>query len=72
MRGPTDPVTHAAADLAGQVRDDARLPRRQWLLKIRHRNEAGDVDAARASLEAYLQAYPETRVPADLRALLDR
>lgn len=72
MRAPHAPLDQAATDLAGQVRDDARLPRRQWLLKIRQRNDAGDVDAARASLEAYLQAYPATRVPADLRALLDR
>ena len=72
MRAPQVPITQAATDLAGQVRDDARLPRRQWLLKIRQRNDAGDVDGARASLEAYLQAYPATRVPADLRALLDR
>ena len=65
------PSPSPASDLSAQVQADARLPRRQWLLKIRQRNEAGEVDAARASLEAYLQAYPATQVPADLRVLLD-
>lgn len=59
-------------DLAALVQDDARLPRRQWLLKIRQRRDAGEFDAARASLERYLQDYPGTPLPADLRALLDR
>ncbi len=49
---------------------DAQLTRRQWLQKIRHRRDAGDVDVARASLERYLFQYPETRLPRDLQPLL--
>jgi len=70
----------ASADVSGQpdpaamvtaVEADALLPRRQWIQRIRERRDAGDVDTARASLERYLQHYPEARVPRDLRALLD-
>lgn len=50
---------------------DAALPRRQWLKRIRERRAEGDVDTARASLERYLQQYPEARIPRDLRELLD-
>ncbi|MGH8037244.1 MAG: hypothetical protein ACREPD_05840 [Stenotrophomonas sp.] len=50
---------------------DAALPRRQWLTRIRERRDAGDVETARASLERYVQQYPEVRVPRDLRQLLD-
>ncbi|WP_433851866.1 hypothetical protein [Stenotrophomonas nitritireducens] len=30
----------------------------------------GDLDAARASLRRFVQAYPEARIPRDLRPLL--
>lgn len=50
---------------------DAALPRRQWIKRIRERRDAGDMDTARASLERYLQHYPEARIPGDLRALLE-
>ncbi|WP_312321040.1 hypothetical protein [Stenotrophomonas sp.] len=59
------------AAMATAVEADALLPRRQWIQRIRERRDAGDVDTARASLERYLQHYPEVRVPRDLRALLD-
>jgi resuscitation-promoting factor RpfA len=62
---PEDDATTAAVDA------DALLPRRQWLQRIRERRDAGDHDTARASLERYLQHYPEVRVPRDLRALLE-
>lgn len=58
------------ADARDDVRDDARLPRRQWLQKIRARRDAGDVAAARASLVLYLRHYPRTRPPRDLLPLL--
>ena len=70
----------APADFGGQpdsaaittaVDADALLPRRQWIERIRERRDAGDLDTARASLQRYLQHYPEVRVPRDLRALLD-
>lgn len=66
----------AAGELSAQavqseITADAQLPRRQWLQKIRHRRDAGQVDLARASLERYLQQYPEARLPRDLRPLLD-
>ncbi len=50
---------------------DALLPRRQWIERIRERRDAGDLETARASLQRYLQHYPEVRVPRDLRDLLD-
>lgn len=53
------------------VAADASLPRKQWLKRIRERRDAGDVDTARASLERYLQQYPEVRIPRDLRQLLE-
>lgn len=62
---PADAVISAA------VEADALLPRRQWLDRIRERRDAGDHDTARASLERYLQQYPEVRVPRDLRPLLE-
>jgi hypothetical protein len=61
----SDSAVNAAVDA------DAALPRKQWLQRIRERRDNGDVDTARASLERYLQHYPETRVPRDLRQLLD-
>ncbi|MBD7953192.1 hypothetical protein H9654_03140 [Stenotrophomonas sp. Sa5BUN4] len=60
----------SAAAVQQEVEADARLTRRQWLQKIRHRRDAGDVDLARASLERYLAQYPETRLPRDLQPLL--
>jgi len=61
----SDSAVNAAVDA------DATLPRKQWLQRIRERRDNGDVDTARASLERYLQHYPETRIPRDVRQLLD-
>ncbi|MEG0183843.1 MAG: hypothetical protein RR704_10360 [Stenotrophomonas sp.] len=61
----------SAEAVQAEVQHDAGLPRRQWLQKIRERRDAGQRDLARASLERYLQQYPETRLPKDLRPLLD-
>ncbi|CAH0208587.1 hypothetical protein SRABI35_01914 [Stenotrophomonas lactitubi] len=61
----------SAADVQAEVLADAELPRRQWLQKIRERRDAGQRDLARASLERYLQTYPEARLPKDVRPLLD-
>ncbi|RRU23542.1 hypothetical protein EGJ34_02550, partial [Stenotrophomonas sp. 278] len=67
-----DAARSAKADpIATAVEADALLPRRRWIQRIRERRDAGDVDTARASLERYLQQYPEVRIPRDLRALLD-
>jgi len=62
-------LSASAVDAA--VAADAMLPRKQWLKRIRERRDAGDRDTARASLERYLQQYPEARVPRDVRQLLD-
>lgn len=62
----------SAADARAEVDADAALTRRQWLQKIRERRDAGSTDLARASLERYLRTYPETRLPSDLRTLLDQ
>ena len=61
----------SADAVQAEVSADARLPRRQWLEKIRERRDEGQRDLARASLEHYIQQYPESRLPRDLRPLLD-
>ncbi|WP_439450200.1 hypothetical protein [Stenotrophomonas sp. ATs4] len=61
----------SADTVQAEVAADARLPRRQWLQKIRERRDEGQRDLARASLERYIQQYPESRLPRDLRPLLD-
>ena len=65
------PADDAVRALHQAVAADAALPRKQWLKRIRERRDAGDVDTARASLERYLQHYPEVRIPRDLRRLLE-
>ena len=70
MRRGSDAGLSADA-VQAEVDADARLPRRQWLQKIRARRDDGQRDLARASLERYVQQYPEARLPHDLRPLLD-
>ncbi|ROP79898.1 hypothetical protein EDF74_0966 [Stenotrophomonas rhizophila] len=70
MGAPTS-ADDAVRALHQAVAADASLPRKQWLKRIRERRDAGDVDTARASLERYLQQYPEVRIPRDLRQLLE-
>jgi hypothetical protein len=70
MRRGADAGLSADA-VQAEVDADARLPRRQWLQKIRARRDDGQRDLARASLERYVQQYPEARLPRDLRPLLD-
>lgn len=50
--------------------EDARLPRQEWLQRIRERRQAGDEDGARTSLERFVQAHPHSDIPHDLRSLL--
>jgi hypothetical protein len=70
MAAPASP-DDAVQALHQAVAADASLPRKQWLKRIRERRDAGDVDTARASLERYLQQYPEVRIPRDLCQLLE-
>lgn len=70
MRRGADARLSADA-VQAEVDADAQLPRRQWLQKIRARRDDGQRDLARASLERYVQQYPEARLPRDLRPLLD-
>lgn len=70
MRRGADAGLSADA-VQAEVEADAQLPRRQWLQKIRARRDDGQRDLARASLERYVQQYPEARLPRDLRPLLD-
>lgn len=70
LRRSSDAALSADA-VHSEVAADAKLPRRQWLQKIRERRDNGQRDLARASLERYLQTYPEARLPKDLRPLLD-
>jgi hypothetical protein len=68
---PSSEAVLSASAVDAAVSADASLPRKQWLKRIRERRDAGDLDTARASLERYLQQYPEVRIPRDLRQLLD-
>ncbi len=52
------------------IADDAKLDEKAWLERIRQRRDAGDADAARASLARFRQEHPRTRIPRDLRPLL--
>jgi len=70
LRRSSDAALSATA-VHAEVAADASLPRRQWLQKVRERRDNGQRDLARASLERYLQLYPEARLPKDLRPLLD-
>lgn len=63
-----DAASGAAQAAAGA---DAQLPPRQWLARIRQQRDAGERDAARASLRLFRQQHPQARIPRDLRALLD-
>lgn len=74
------PIRASASGLREQARitiaaptgidEDALLPRHKWLERIRSRRDEGDLDTARASLERFVQAHPEARIPRDLRPLL--
>lgn len=73
---PRDAATRArpddrdAIDLAMiPVRADADLSPAEWLERIRARRDAGDVDAARESLQRFMRAHPRVRPPSDLREL---
>ncbi|WP_142742026.1 hypothetical protein [Xanthomonas cerealis] len=76
---PEAPVAaDAAADaydadpaFSAAVESDAGLPPRRWLARIRERRAAGEHAAARASLQRLQREHPHTRIPDDLRDLLD-
>ena len=59
----------AAADLGG-IAADSRLAAPEWLVRIRERRDAGDVEGARRSLQRFIAAHPRVLVPSDLRPLL--
>ncbi len=63
-------VTGSVTDTDGRVAPDTHLYPESWLLKIRSRLKAGDVEGARASLRLFLGKYPTQAVPDDLKALL--
>jgi hypothetical protein len=66
----TPPIDDDAVDLAAiPVREDANLPPGEWLERIRARRDAGDIDAARESLQRFVRAHPRLRPPRDLREL---
>ncbi|EKU26047.1 hypothetical protein XTG29_00847 [Xanthomonas translucens pv. graminis ART-Xtg29] len=56
---------------AAAVERDAGLPPRRWLARIRERRDAGEHAVARASLQRLQREHPHTRIPDDLRDLLD-
>lgn len=60
------PVTPA---IARQIEEDRQLPPEQWLRRIRLHRFEGQGALARASLAAFVQAYPHRALPDDLRAL---
>ena len=69
-RRPEPTAAEVVPAASAAIDGDARLPRRQWLQRIRARRADGDLDNARASLERFMQVYPEARIPRDLRPLL--
>lgn len=50
---------------------DSPSVRDAWLHRIRELHAAGDIDAARASLDEFVRRYPGFQVPDDLQPLLD-
>ncbi|MGB3393077.1 MAG: hypothetical protein WA956_04075 [Stenotrophomonas sp.] len=67
-QGVAKPATIA---LSPELDAEAALPPRQWLQRIRQRHKDGDDDGARASLRRFVEAHPKTRIPRDLRPLLE-
>ncbi|MFZ5657333.1 MAG: hypothetical protein ACOY37_09825 [Pseudomonadota bacterium] len=65
-----DTLTVSGTRVFPPVASDASLGPVEWLERIRLRRDAGDVDAARASLRLFRREYPRHRLPDDLRALL--
>lgn len=49
---------------------DSPAVREAWLQRVRELRDAGDVEAARASLREFARRHPQATVPDDLRALL--
>lgn len=58
-------------DLQVPVSDDARLPVKDWLERIRTRYGLGDADAARQSLQLFMREHPRQSIPDDLAPLLE-
>ncbi|HEX8538860.1 MAG TPA: hypothetical protein VF664_15420, partial [Cystobacter sp.] len=82
MRNFVDPQARAAAEsmdrvevtgsrlrIGAPVAGDAALPPDEWLMRIRARRDAGDLEGARDSLRRFVREYPRLRLPDDLRAL---
>lgn len=71
---PASPLPDSAhpADFLQQLEADQRLPRRQWLSQIRRHREAGNLELARCSLTHFLLRHPGTRLPDDLRELMEQ
>lgn len=65
---PPEPVSVSSTPVS--IDADARLSRRHWLKRIHERRDNGDVEGARASLQRFVIAHPDTRVPSDLQDLL--
>ncbi len=75
------PQSAADQSAAGTARDDEPLDdvppatadapavREAWLQRIRELADAGDIEAARASLQEFVHRYPAFSLPEDLRAL---
>jgi hypothetical protein len=51
------------------VSDDATLPPREWLDRIRDRSDRGDRAGARESLALFARTYPQAPIPRDLAHL---
>ena len=53
-----------------RVLSDTRRYPESWLLKIRSRQQEGDIEGARASLRLFVAKYPSYALPDDLKPLL--
>lgn len=69
LAGP--PAAAAPALDSIPVAQDAALSIEDWLQRIRERRDSGALQAARDSLQDFVEAHPEHLLPDDLRPLLD-
>lgn len=68
--GDAGTVDGEGMDDAPPATVDSPHARRAWLERIRELRDAGELEAARASLDEYGRRYPARDLPEDLRGLL--
>lgn len=66
---PAQDAATPEASPPASVELDAQLEPRAWLERIRERRQQGDTAGARASLQLFIQTYPDAPLPSDLARL---